>query len=284
MFYEGNMASRENAIKNNLNDRARKVGQFDELTTQDIDALIAFYDYSCLQCGERPASSVDHVKPLSKGGTNTRDNLQLLCTNHNKAKGDEEIDYRKGRICPADFVAPTAQNKRNDWNSIENEYITTNVSQRFLSDKYGVSVGDIGNRASAENWTEKREQFQSEVRARMISMIAQARADEHVSAMDLCDSMITQFMQEMARGKAKITAFDAMNAARFREVLRGGVSNRTENVSKDWRDFAKDAGLDEDDVYAEFDRIAAERGRQINDDRGAVSRGEPEELGAGWSD
>lgn len=32
------MASRENAIKNNLNDRARKVGQFDELTTQDIDA------------------------------------------------------------------------------------------------------------------------------------------------------------------------------------------------------------------------------------------------------
>jgi hypothetical protein len=98
LFYEGNMASREAAIKNNLNDRARKVGQFDELTTQDIDALIAFYDYSCLQCGEKPASSVDHVKPLSKGGTNTYDNLQLLCVNHNKAKGDEEIDYRKGRI------------------------------------------------------------------------------------------------------------------------------------------------------------------------------------------
>jgi hypothetical protein len=34
------MASREAAIKNNLNDRARKVGQFDELTTQDIDALV----------------------------------------------------------------------------------------------------------------------------------------------------------------------------------------------------------------------------------------------------
>lgn len=56
------MASRENAIKNNLNDRARKVGQFDELTTQDIDALIAFYDYSCLKCGKKPASSIDLVK------------------------------------------------------------------------------------------------------------------------------------------------------------------------------------------------------------------------------
>jgi 5-methylcytosine-specific restriction endonuclease McrA len=94
------MASREAAIKNNLNDRARKVGQFDQLTTQDIDALIAFYDFTCLVpgCGVKPASSVDHVKPLSKGGTNTFDNLQLLCVNHNKAKGDEEIDYRKGRI------------------------------------------------------------------------------------------------------------------------------------------------------------------------------------------
>lgn len=48
------MASRENAIKNNLNDRARKVGQFDQLTTQDIDALIAFYDFTCLKCDANP--------------------------------------------------------------------------------------------------------------------------------------------------------------------------------------------------------------------------------------
>ena len=117
----------------------------------------------------------------------------------------------------------------------------------------------------------------------MIDMIAKARAEEHVSAMDLCDSMITQFMQEMARGKAKITAFDAMNAARFREVLRGGVSNRTENVNKDWRDFAKDEGLEEEEVYAEFERIARERGQTV-DGRGAFSGTEPEGFSAGWSD
>jgi hypothetical protein len=105
------MASRENAIKNNLNDRARKVGQFDELTTQDIDALIAFYDYSCLQCGEKPASSVDHVKPLSKGGTNTYDNLQLLCVNCNKQKQDEEIDYRNGKVFSSEDAELFVENK-----------------------------------------------------------------------------------------------------------------------------------------------------------------------------
>jgi hypothetical protein len=97
------MASREAAIKNNLNDRARKVGQFDELTTQDIDALIAFYDYSCLKCGLKPATSVDHVKPLVSGGTNTFDNLQLLCVNCNKGKQDREEDYRKGRIFTGEY-------------------------------------------------------------------------------------------------------------------------------------------------------------------------------------
>lgn len=92
------MASREAAIKNNLNDRARKEGQPDELTTQDIDALVAFYDHTCLKCGKKPAKSVDHVKPLSKGGTNTLDNLQLLCLNCNKAKGAHQVDYRHGKI------------------------------------------------------------------------------------------------------------------------------------------------------------------------------------------
>jgi hypothetical protein len=123
------MASREAAIKNNLNDRARKVGQFDQLTTQDIDALIAFYDFTCLVpgCGVKPASSVDHVKPLSKGGTNTFDNLQLLCVNHNKAKGDEEIDYRKGRIFTGESEDYSYE-MNDEENSYKNDYVNEGIT------------------------------------------------------------------------------------------------------------------------------------------------------------
>jgi hypothetical protein len=51
----------------------------------------------------KPATSVDHVKPLVSGGTNTFDNLQLLCVNCNKGKQDREEDYRKGRIFTGEY-------------------------------------------------------------------------------------------------------------------------------------------------------------------------------------
>ena len=41
----------------------------------------------------RPADSVDHVIPKSRGGTNDLSNLQPLCTPHNSAKGDREVRY-----------------------------------------------------------------------------------------------------------------------------------------------------------------------------------------------
>jgi hypothetical protein len=143
------MASRENAIKNNLNDRARKVGQFNELTTQDIDALIAFYDFTCLKCGEKPASSVDHVKPLSKGGTNTYDNLQLLCVNHNKAKGDEEIDYRKGRIFTGEYEDSSYVLEHANYNYETGEMNSEKSSQESTLSRRGGFRENAGRKPNA---------------------------------------------------------------------------------------------------------------------------------------
>lgn len=38
--------------------------------------------------------TVDHVVPISKGGSNTADNLQPLCRHHNAVKHDKIMDYR----------------------------------------------------------------------------------------------------------------------------------------------------------------------------------------------
>lgn len=106
------MALRSRAILNNLNDRAREVGIFDQvLTLDDLAAVRAFYDFTCLKCGAKPAISIDHVKPLSKGGENTRENLQLLCVDCNKVKRDSEEDYRKGRIVPNDYMPANPANR-----------------------------------------------------------------------------------------------------------------------------------------------------------------------------
>ena len=43
--------------------------------------------YKCLACGSDEELSVDHIQPVSKGGTNDMENLQTLCRPCNSRKG-----------------------------------------------------------------------------------------------------------------------------------------------------------------------------------------------------
>src|SRR5690606_31916768 len=67
-------------------------------TAEDWSALKARYDYRCLCCGRREPEivlSVDHVVPISLGGSNTIDNIQPLCKPCNSSKGNRHTtDYR----------------------------------------------------------------------------------------------------------------------------------------------------------------------------------------------
>ena len=45
------------------------------------------------------------------------------------------------------------------WAEIEHEYITTNIGQRALSEKYGVSVPALNMHSKEGNWVQKRKEF-----------------------------------------------------------------------------------------------------------------------------
>ena len=53
-------------------------------------------NYKCLICGKSPSThpelslEVDHILPVSKGGTNDIENLQTLCFNCNRGKGNDD--------------------------------------------------------------------------------------------------------------------------------------------------------------------------------------------------
>lgn len=69
------------------------------------DILIDFYGAKCMNpdcispIDKWNVLSHDHVKPLSKGGSHTLDNSQILCRRCNCIKHANEIDFRYGKIC-----------------------------------------------------------------------------------------------------------------------------------------------------------------------------------------
>jgi len=53
--------------------------------------------FKCLDCGATPASGalleIDHIIPISKGGSNDQSNLRTLCSNCNRGKSDRIVNY-----------------------------------------------------------------------------------------------------------------------------------------------------------------------------------------------
>jgi 5-methylcytosine-specific restriction endonuclease McrA len=71
----------------------------DLLTFRSSDARRMFREnikardgHKCVYCGSSENLTVDHVRPKSKGGTDTADNLVTACRPCNQAKGSMHVD------------------------------------------------------------------------------------------------------------------------------------------------------------------------------------------------
>ena len=63
-------------------------------TVEEWLALCAHFFNRCLSCGKECALHIDHVIPVSKGGTSDISNLQPLCRSCNSTKATNDTDYR----------------------------------------------------------------------------------------------------------------------------------------------------------------------------------------------
>lgn len=80
--------------------RARMAAQPCSLTSDNIHALFVIQQGKCYWCrkayGRKP--HLDHVFPIAKGGTHTKDNVVLSCQNCNLRKGAKTPQEFAGRL------------------------------------------------------------------------------------------------------------------------------------------------------------------------------------------
>lgn len=78
--------------------RAVALGLTEHYTGWDLLELAHKYGEKCMCCETARHGYMgwvaDHVVPLSLGGTNTIDNIQILCFSCNVQKRNQAIDYR----------------------------------------------------------------------------------------------------------------------------------------------------------------------------------------------
>jgi 5-methylcytosine-specific restriction endonuclease McrA len=74
--------------------RARMNDNGGDYTEQQWLDLCDRYGNVCLCCRAAKPLTVDHVIPISKGGANSIDNIQPLCSTCNTRKKTKSIDYR----------------------------------------------------------------------------------------------------------------------------------------------------------------------------------------------
>jgi len=89
-YYSKNKAEYIISAKNY---KARKKGAVGGYTPQEWDKLCEVYNHTCPACKEPKPLTVDHIIPLSKGGSNYINNIQPLCQSCNSKKRTKIIKY-----------------------------------------------------------------------------------------------------------------------------------------------------------------------------------------------
>jgi 5-methylcytosine-specific restriction endonuclease McrA len=65
-----------------------------KVSKQEWDEIKAKYQFKCLRCGKKKKLTMDHIIPISSGGSHTVGNIQPLCGPCNSIKATNTIDYR----------------------------------------------------------------------------------------------------------------------------------------------------------------------------------------------
>lgn len=94
--------------------KQRAIRALHGVTNKQRKVVISVCGNACLICHSTSGITIDHVRPVSKGGTGDYSNLQVLCNSCNLSKMSNDRDYRTdGMISQLVSLKRVQRTKRN---------------------------------------------------------------------------------------------------------------------------------------------------------------------------
>ena len=147
------------------------------------------------------------------------------------------------------------EKKRINWNAIRAEYIS-GASIRELAKKHGINKSSIGERCSAEKWTDSRGKAADKARALSIQKTAETAADNATLAAN-----IKRMGLEIIAGLFQ--DFMTIKATEHRESNQGVTDvKRLRDLTAAYKDLCGDIVQSEADSALLQSLLALERGRE----------------------
>lgn len=92
-------------------------------------------------------------------------------------------------------MASMKKPKEPNWAKIETEYVTTDISQRKLAEKHGISYNTIKKKSAVGGWVEKKNEHHRNVTAKAMSAIADAQARDLSDLITAADEAVKTLLK-----------------------------------------------------------------------------------------
>jgi len=95
-----------------------------------------------------------------------------------------------------------------NWQALETEYVTGDVTYAGLAVKHAVSLRQVANHAKAEGWVAKREQWRNETASKAQQKSSDVAAEVHGLLYEIWRELLRRYLQALQKAGIEVDADD----------------------------------------------------------------------------